>query len=740
MPTTLKVATPDASPQGPIIAYLFDATGTLLERATVKDGAVKLRAGRDAIMEGRLLLAPDIGEEPSPSVLERAQAFDPLVGRTSLPELVTIPGSLIAHWPWCICLIRGRVERPDGRPVCDARVHICEVDSVPRLIARLPDRDVIRLRDDLLDVIERPIPRPIPDPIPDPPPGPFPFPMPDPIPGPRPGPFAGRRPGPVPGPGVGSRFERTGGQPGASTSDERLTRVDMDDLRRPQVVEALDARVRTSLTSTAVPTVRKALVANPHLVLPWLCHWRWLWHWLDCDEIAVVETGDGGQFQHLFFHDCTDTPDLYFWVEFDFGNGWETVHRPPMPCNVHWNHDCSDEVVVTVSDPRVPSCQGTPTGNHDVNVLSLGRTVAIKEVQGASAGAAEGLTAAGEPFGATIEPRVDFAPSLLAAGIPYYRWSARRLTGPDGVATSAPSGSVAIDSWFPLTRTVVRHYREVTSAGTSYPAMTLGPLPSSEAPAPNLFHIPPVTTPAGDAQWRVLDEHEDLASAHFETAALTGGPSATSPVDLAAGAYELKLELFDASGALVNWTDAGIEPGITDQDAPFGTATVTTSPAPGGNRVLDGSGDTVGFRVVIRVDNNRCTAQVHPPAGDLTLDACGFHQYAQASDKVGLSFDAGHPNGLASWSFSVVRGTSSPPQTPVNDGGTVGQSGPGDWTLTGQTHANGVISVGDLLGPTCPRAAFSQRAYVATLAQNGYGRLSGYDAASHGGFALVAAE
>ncbi|HKJ57370.1 MAG TPA: hypothetical protein VJ978_15435 [Nitriliruptoraceae bacterium] len=733
MPTTMKITTPGET-RGPVFAYLFDDDGDLLERAEVTDGAVKLRASKAKVLAGRLLLAPDIGEEATPSILERARAFEPLLGRDSIPDVVTVPDSIIAHWPWCICLIKGRVERADGRPVCDARVHICEVDAIPQLIARLPDHDIVRLRDDLLVAVREPV---IPIPIPEPRPFPDPFPMPQPgLAGTRDLTIGTRPDFRVDGPDIG-RVTRPGVSSGGAAREAG------DDFRRAAPDATLrateiDPQVRRQLTSQAVPTVRKALAAQPHLILPWLCRWRWLWPWLRCDEIAVVETGDGGEFQRLYFHDCSDTPDLYFWVEFDFGDGWETVHRPPMPCNVHWNHDCSDEIVVTVNDPRVPTCAGTPTGNHDVNILSLGNGVAVREVQDATGGpATEGLTTAGEPFGATIEPRVDFAPSLDGSSTSFYRWSARRLSGPDGVDATAPTGSVAIGAWFPLTRTVVRHYREQTSAGTSYPALTLGPLPSSTAPAPNLFQIPPVMTPAGDAQWRVLDQHEDLASAHFETASLMGSPGAATDTDLAAGRYELKLELFDAAGDLVNWTDAGIEVGITDQDAPFGTGTVTTSPAPSGNRILDGDGDTIGFRMVIRVDNNRCSATVRPPAGDLTLDGCGFHEYAQPSDKVGLSFDAGHPNALATWSFRVVRGTESPAQVPVDVGGDVGQSGPGDWTLSGQTHSNSVISVGDLLG-SCPRAAFSQALYVRTRAQNGYGRLSGYDAFGHGGFALVA--
>jgi hypothetical protein len=64
-------------------------------------------------------------------------------------------------------------ERSDNRAVCNAWVHICEVDRVARLISKLPDPDVLRLRDDLLDIIRNaPIPRPIPDPDPEPfPPG-----------------------------------------------------------------------------------------------------------------------------------------------------------------------------------------------------------------------------------------------------------------------------------------------------------------------------------------------------------------------------------------------------------------------------------------------------------------------------------------------------------------------------------------------------------------------------------------
>ena len=148
-----------------------------------------------------------------------------------------------------------------------------------------------------------------------------------------------------------------------------------------------------------------------------------------------------------------------------------------------------------------------------------------------------------------------------------------------------------------MTRDVYRHYK----VGTSFPSDLMGPMPTSgpgAAPAPNLFRIRPLLPPAGN-EWVVLNENVDLATAYFDTASLAGAPVGGPPWpdDLAAGRYELTLELFDTAGTLVDWTAKGIDLRITDQDAPFGTGTVTTSAAPAYNRILVG-GNTMGFRMV----------------------------------------------------------------------------------------------------------------------------------------------
>jgi hypothetical protein len=372
-----------------------------------------------------------------------------------------------------------------------------------------------------------------------------------------------------------------------------------------------------------------------------------------------------------------------------------------------------------------------------VVVNSLGRNVAVREVQTTGH---EGLTNTGEPFGATLEPRVDFSRDELinARNVPYYRWSYRRLSGPDGITTSVGSGSVPIGSWSVMTRDVYRHYKD----GTSYPSERMGPMPTSgpgAAPAPNLFRIRPTNPPTG-TEWIVLDEGVDLATAHFETGLLAGTPVNVPGTgwtdDLAAGRYELKLELFDSLGNPVDWTARGIDLRITDQDAPFGTGAVTTSPAPAYNRILTVGGNTLGFRMVLRVDNNRCVAEIQPVGGTVTPDpVCGFHNYSSPSDIAALSFVARHPNNFAAYFFTTGRG-SGPDIATASTSGTAGLAGTNGFSLVGAFTYSKDVVISTLLG-TCPNAAFSERLDVYATATNGYSSLGDYNASDNAAFALA---
>ena len=729
----------------PLVAYVFDARGQLVERAEISDGQVVLPLPKGEIGKLRVFIVPaDAAFEtrkPTPESLLRLGAYEPVLqpggGRL---ERIDIPGIIIDRWPFCFCWVRGRVVRQfDNRVVCDARVHICEVDRIPLLIAKLPDPDIYRLRDDLLEIFRNP---------------PIPFPPPERVPGGI-GPFPG--PGPRPGPGpaplsrAAFRFRGTGAelsgfdpQPdpprGLAGSGSRMFNPgDLAALNPqplpPKAAIELPPALLASLRSRSGTVLRGALIDNWKLLVPWFCLWPHWWWWFRCDELAVLATDSQGRFETTIFYPCGgDRPDLYFWVEYDFGSGFETVYHPPIGCHTYWDYACGTEITIRITDPRVPGCNEEPDlPGCQVVVLSIGPGVAVREVRTTGV---EGVTNAGEPFGATLEPRVDFSRTELIdlRGIPYYRWSYRRLSGPDGSSTTIAAGSVPIGPWSVMTRDVYRHYK----LGTSFPSDFMGPMPTmgpGAAPAPNLTRIRPLLPPAGN-EWVVLNESIDLATGYFETASLHGAPTGAPPLpdDLAAGRYEIKLELFTAAGVLVNWTASGIDLRITAQDAPFGTGTVTTSPAPAYNRLLVG-GDTMGFRMVMRVDNNRCSADILPVGGTVTPDpVCGFHNYNVPSDLAGLSFVARHPNNFATYAYSVTLGPG--PTVPVTTSGTAGSAGTAGFTeIADFTYARDVV-ISVLLGP-CDNAAYAERLDVWAMATNGYGTLTGYNSADNAAFALA---
>jgi hypothetical protein len=336
------------------------------------------------------------------------------------------------------------------------------------------------------------------------------------------------------------------------------------------------------------------------------------------------------------------------------------------------------------------------------------------------------LTTTGEPFGGRLEPHVWFGRSaLIGAGITHYRWSYRRLTSSDG--TTAVSAG-----WHTLGREVIRHYAVIDPTPPdfplSFPPYTLGPDPAF--PGQDLFQIQPVDPPAGSDGWAPIDAHEDSASAFFLTHLLESGNA-----EAAAGKYELKFELFRSDGSLVNITDASVLLKVANIDAPFGTATPTTSVPTAEHLILDGSGKTVGFRMVVRVDNNPCEAQIYTVSGaGLTVDAdCGFINYAPGSS-AHISFKARHRHDFATFSFSIYRGTSiNVPEATVS--GSVGASPLNGFVRSSSSVFSKDAPVNTLLtsntpaGHTpCTKAAFAENLYVAAMATDGWTRLSGLDA------------
>ena len=144
----------------------------------------------------------------------------------------------------------------------------------------------------------------------------------------------------------------------------------------------------------------------------------------------------------------------------------------------------------------------------------------------------------------------------------------------------------------------------------------------------------------------------------------------------------------------------------------------------------------MGFRMVVRVDNNRCSADILPLGGAVTPDPiCGFHNYSSPSDNVTLSFVARHPNNFATYSFVTTRGP-GPGIPAASTGGTVGKPGNDGFINIGAFTYSKDVAISTLLG-LCSNAAFSEHLDVMATATNGYGTLSGYGATDNAAFALA---
>ncbi len=713
--TILKITLEQPDFKGDLAAFVFDSAGSLLEQAPVKGGKVTLSSTLRSLSRSRLFIAPvsenDLEvQQPSLKSMTRLGAYSPVLRKgDTLLDTIRVPDVIIKKWLLCSCWVRGRVIKADsGRPICGAQVHICEVDKLWRWVFELPELEVFRLRDELLKAIELPERRH--------PPGPEPDPSPIDLIGPM---------------STAMNIAALGPQP------------EPPDRQNMHLASAsLAMEVKTKLMSSSSRVIRDTLVANLELIRPYLCLWPYWWTFR-CDEIAVLQTDGLGRFETIIKYLCSgDKPDLYFWVEYKIASVYETIYHPPIPCHTYWDYKCGTDITLEILDQRVPSCDDEPDPlGCKVQIISIGRKVSMSEIHGnGSTLANEGLTSGGAPFGGKIEPRVWFSRTTLhSKGIRYYRWSYRRLTQGDGTPLTTPG------PWTPMTRTVVRHYAKITGSDITHVPYILGPQPVGTES--NLFEIKPAAVPTGGLEWTVMDEREDLASAHFETAKLGSGANSCTKAFDGAGKYELKLELFkDGTGDLVDWDAAGIDIDLemTDVPAPFGTGTVTTDPAPDYNRIKNSSLHTVAFRMVLRVDNNCCQADIDPLSGlGLTPTPCGFYEITPTAG-VTLGFTAGHPNNFATFSFSVKQGVTtnvwlasasgrvSTSPIPTKDTPTPSHA----YTLTGSGHYSESFTATELLG-TCTRAAFSEALHVWTMAQDGYGRIWHLDRFNHAGFALT---
>lgn len=638
-----------------------------------------------------------------PDILDIETAFEVLPDRWKcwFASRCYVPGKLIK-----------RTEL-DGMkidlPVCGAEIEVYEVDPIPLVIARLPDWVLDRIRRWVID----------------PDPQPWDIQLPE------------LKRLPLPGPRLGGSMALL------SEMDQPASPPDTGFGAGGMAVAPSDLRLAAQTAS--LPQFRDALVRAPDLSRFLIC--RYFPGGVSKQLVATATTDDCGEFRAVFFRGCAnpDQPDLYFKAKRSFGPATVTILAPtPVVCYTRWNYVCGTHVDLVTTHalaPTCPPCQPieTPAGDW-VAVMHIGN-LPLSRIRGASpnqdiidstttdntgkvfidkteAEAAD--TFDGRPMGGLLRPHLEFdSDALRGKGIEYYLVSWRKGT----------SGAFK-----PLDHEVHRHY-SYEAPGSSEPTMVVYPLGPFSVGGKSLFRIPPGLPPSGI--WVYPDLVENNTSAWF--------PSDVHAPPAKAGKFQLKIDLFDGSGNLIDIDAVAtktifVVPEELDLSQP---ATVHTEDADTLNMVLDDDGDGLrSFILTLHVDNTACQAAIEPAKlGLVPANSCGVLPYdtTNTGQTVSMLFKALHDNGHATYEFTLKRGVTG------LSGLAIGGSNPlvhpralppGNFSQT--ATVNTLTMAYPALGlPHCNMAAFSEHVRVWAMATNGWRRLSEYDAYDHGAFVLA---
>lgn len=704
------------------VAYAFTSGGRLIASQPLdeKGNATISLPGKDTAQRVRVLVGPPVdSKEITVADLTRRGAQGQFVridsnNLTPAARLTILPNSWRC-WLRSLCFVRGKLVKTVTSggvqiemPVNNAVVEVYEVDPFYLLIPRLPDYVIEGLR----EVVLNPTPVPEPPPfrgirIPIPESAPF-DPMsrvalnPQPLP-PRFGTVA-LNPQPLP-----PRFGKSALNPQPLPPRASIgSRVGFNPQPDPPIDPLHSGPLHFLARTNSTLQFRQSLIDNAVLIRPVLCYYYPTL--VTMQRVATTTTDDCGHFQTSFLNGCgnADTPDLYFKAKqrvLPLPFPLTTIYAPtPIVCHTHWNYVCGSHVKLRTSHPLArtgPPCQPIVAPNNWVLFMAVGN-YPIQLVQQDNTQPDRGLATdarsgaqVGSPFGGLLRFRLEFDNSLRDdLDVKYYQMSYRRGASGD---------------FIPLTTEVHRHYTHEVGDDLILEVFPLGP--QVVGTTANLFEIPPALPPVG--QWSFPDLLEDLTSAKFPTHTLL-------PVTTEFGTYQVKLDLFDDTGATVNITAKGIKYRIPDTDDFSGdieTEDAATLGLVTGNSMI----------VTLFVDNNVCAAGVDAPTlnGVPASDNCGVLEYGSAAPgSVQLDYTASHPNGFATHNFQLYRGINL--LTPPSVGGV--PVGAGSFSST-QT-------VSYLLGG-CNIAGFSESVYAAAMATDGWGRLSGYDDGAVRAFVLA---
>ena len=691
-----------------LTAWLFTRQGQLIQQVPVSNSTAEFKnLQRIDTDQVRILITPDVTDQGidvrTIKDIERFKPYEPVLQfEKDKLKLLPIPGRLIDLWQIRFCRVIGKVKKDffiDGqnvvKPLCKARVHICEVDKVFFWLDKIPDPIILRIP----DIILKPIkvkPFPIPDP------GPLKFPI-NPI-----------------------------------IFNPVLVNPRLQNLKVRSMAPtppSIDPQIKQQLQTRSVPTIKAALLKNFETLHPYFCTHPWIWPWLyRCDEIKTVYTDSNGRFDTSIIYWATgDKPDLYFWVEYLINGVWTTVYKPPIPCNTYWDYACGTEVTINVSDARVRAGCNEIVPGDIVWVRAIG-SVSIRNIKqndtdltpiqgipwhrvGLNKQSVHdiNLTDHISPFATRLQFITKFGSGLPNNSAKYFRWKARKLLNAD---LSPYAGGMTRR----LGDTIAKPYyiEYVDSSGNLQIATkyhTLGPVAGTDG----LNLIPPVSpfNWQGETNASAIWQYADTVTANFDSSGFDGD-----------GLYQFTLELFDQSGNKI-FRDPVIYKMPKENNS--GESENAT------NEFLswDSVAGTTDFKMLVRIDNTDTEGSIHDVQVNANVSGpCGFIKYTNANvQQVRLSFQAHHDNNFATFSFNVIKGNNTE-ACPGDTSGfvfspTTGFSRSGE----GEFVSAPMLTPAAMLG-SCTKGAFAETLHVRALHTDGYARVSAFDSGDTNAFAL----
>jgi hypothetical protein len=698
------------------MAYVFDSTGNFIASGAMpkgEKGQVKLELPSElAGSTVRIIVGPHQTEEreeapawmnklirreeiekegKSLAGLIRQGGYEKrvrLTAEASIIEVVVYPPDW-KKWLLCRCVVRGRlvkrVPMADGTTkelgVSHACVKIYEVDKIPRIILRLPEQELYRLRDDLLKIFQRPLPEP---------PERIPLPLPT-------------------------------TKKAAIQAGNALYSADQ-----------LQNEMAPVFRASSVSQLRNALAAKADTLAIYICYFKWIWYWLHKDFIKCCCTDEQGRFETTIWYRCSgDKPDLYFRAIQCIGGSPHVIYDPGVACHTHWNYVCGTEVVLETDDPAAITCVPPDPIEPPAGVFRWvmpwgigGLRLDQIKTGGLTDFVDDNGTWVNAPFGGSLGFRLAYSSGIpydVANRPAYYRWLYNKLDSADHETEWREFAA-------PVADTVVRHYVDYDQAHPELPpTFPVYPLGPQEQKNMHLYefkpHQPPKLT-GHTREWPVDDWFADIYSGILQSVNLPGG------VENAAGKYKIRLEVYDSD---INLIIPGA--GTFNFIAPVGLAddgvTIITRHADAGE-IEDN-----GFIFYLHVDNNRCEAELYEASvNGVAAGPCGFISYG-AGDDVTLSFKARHANDFARFKFTVVKGSSgyvTPACAPADPdvvwaNAPLVSDNPNGFNRDAASVFTKNVDETDMRG-ACAKAAFGENLYVAATATNGWVRLSGLDASA----------